>query len=45
MGTLSKRLSFTKTYLNEKTKDFIITTKVNTIQNIFCIKKSCRIYK
>ena len=33
MGTLSKCLSL-KTYLNEKTKDFIITTKVNTIQII-----------
>lgn len=33
MGTLSKRLSL-KTYLKEKTKDFIITTKVSTIQYI-----------
>ena len=34
MGTWRKRLSL-KTYLNEKTKDFIITTKVKTIQNTF----------
>ena len=31
--------------LIEKIKDFIITTKVNTIQNTFCMKKLHRIYK